>query len=98
MTDYCDNMLKNTEETMVENAAQVKNVRANLRQNAKKTADNGQLSTQIPQIAENEVPASKNDGSQGLFCGFLRQKAARKPLQFTGLICYNKDVSVGQSG
>ena len=36
VTDYCDNMLKNTEETMVENAAQVKNVRANLRQNAKK--------------------------------------------------------------
>ena len=35
MTDYCDNMLKNTEETMVENAAQVKKVRANLRQNAK---------------------------------------------------------------
>jgi predicted AAA+ superfamily ATPase len=29
-------LLKNTEETMVENAAQVKNVRANLRQNAKK--------------------------------------------------------------
>ena len=36
VTDYCDNMLRNTEETMVENAAQVKNVRANLRQNAKK--------------------------------------------------------------
>ena len=36
VTDYCDNMLKNTEEAMVENAAQVKNVRANLRQNAKK--------------------------------------------------------------
>ena len=36
VTDYCDNMLKTTEETMVENAAQVKNVRANLRQNAKK--------------------------------------------------------------
>ena len=36
VTDYCDNMLKNTEETMVENAAQVKNVRVNLRQNAKK--------------------------------------------------------------
>ena len=35
-TDYCDNMLKTTEEAMVENAAQVKNVRANLRQNAKK--------------------------------------------------------------
>ena len=36
VTDYCDNMLRTTEETMVENAAQVKNVRANLRQNAKK--------------------------------------------------------------
>ena len=36
VTDYCDNMLKTTEEAMVENAAQVKNVRANLRQNAKK--------------------------------------------------------------
>ena len=36
VTDYRDNMLKTTEEAMVENAAQVKNVRANLRQNAKK--------------------------------------------------------------
>ena len=36
VTDYCDDMLKTTEEAMVENAAQVKNVRANLRQNAKK--------------------------------------------------------------
>ena len=36
VTDYCDNMLKTTEEAMVENAAQVKNVRANLRQNGKK--------------------------------------------------------------
>lgn len=36
VTDYCDNTLKTTEEAMVENAAQVKNVRANLRQNAKK--------------------------------------------------------------
>ena len=36
VTDYCDNMLKTTEEAMVEKAAQVKNVRANLRQNAKK--------------------------------------------------------------
>ena len=36
VTEYCDNMLKTTEEAMVENAAQVKNVRANLRQNAKK--------------------------------------------------------------
>lgn len=36
VTDYCNNMLKTTEEAMVENAAQVKNVRANLRQNAKK--------------------------------------------------------------
>ena len=36
VTDYCDNMLKTTEDAMVENAAQVKNVRASLRQNAKK--------------------------------------------------------------
>ena len=36
VTDYCDNMLRNTEEVMAENAAQVKNVRANLRQNDKK--------------------------------------------------------------
>lgn len=36
VTDYCENMLRTTEETMLENAAQVKNVRANLRQNAKK--------------------------------------------------------------
>lgn len=36
VTDYCDNMLRNTEEVMAENAAQVKNVRANLRQNSKK--------------------------------------------------------------
>lgn len=35
VTDYCENMLKNTEETMLANAAQVKTVRQNLRQNAK---------------------------------------------------------------
>ena len=38
VTDYCDNMLKTTEETMAENAAQVKNVRANLRQGPRKPA------------------------------------------------------------
>ncbi len=31
-TDYCDNMLKTTEEAMAENAAQVRSLRANLRQ------------------------------------------------------------------
>ena len=36
VTDYCDNMLRTTEEVMAENAAQVKSVRANLRQNGKK--------------------------------------------------------------
>ena len=36
VTDYCDNLLKNTEDAMTENAAQVRSVRANLRQNAKK--------------------------------------------------------------
>lgn len=35
VTDYCENMLKNTEDTMLANAAQVKTVRQNLRQNAK---------------------------------------------------------------
>ena len=36
VTDYCENMLKTTEDTMLENAAQVKNIRVSLRQNAKK--------------------------------------------------------------
>ena len=36
VTDYCENMLRTTEDTMVENAAQVKNIRASLRQHAKK--------------------------------------------------------------
>ena len=36
VTDYCENMLRTTEDTMLENAAQVKNIRASLRQNAKK--------------------------------------------------------------
>ena len=36
VADYCENMLKTTEDTMLENAAQVKNIRASLRQNAKK--------------------------------------------------------------
>lgn len=31
-TDYCDNMLRTTEETMAENAAQVRSLRASLRQ------------------------------------------------------------------
>ena len=36
VTDYCENMLRTTEDTMAENAAQVKNIRTSLRQNAKK--------------------------------------------------------------
>ncbi len=35
VTDYCENMLKTTEDSMTANAAQVKTVRMNLRQNAK---------------------------------------------------------------
>ena len=31
-TDYCDNMLRTTEETMAENASQVRSLRASLRQ------------------------------------------------------------------
>ena len=34
VTDYCENMLKSTEETMTTNATQIKTVRTNLRQNA----------------------------------------------------------------
>jgi len=39
VTDYCENMLRRTEETMAANAAQVKAVRGNLRQNAKNGAN-----------------------------------------------------------
>ena len=35
VTDYCENMLRITEEQLARNAAEVKTVRANLRQNAK---------------------------------------------------------------
>ena len=35
VTDYCENMLRTTEEQLARNAAEVKTVRANLRQNAK---------------------------------------------------------------
>ena len=74
VTDYCDNMLKNTEETMVENAAQVKNVRANLRQNAKK---NGKLHIrQKPKFLQAEMTADRD-----FFCCILRQKREHKPLQ-----------------
>ena len=40
VTDYCENMLKTTEEAMAGNAAQIKTVRANLRQNAKNSTGN----------------------------------------------------------
>ncbi|MEG2769678.1 MAG: ATPase [Oscillospiraceae bacterium] len=35
VTDYCENMLRRTEETLARGATDVKNVRLNLRQNAK---------------------------------------------------------------
>ena len=35
VTDYCENMMRITEEQLARNAAEVKTVRANLRQNAK---------------------------------------------------------------
>ena len=37
VTDYCENMLKSTEEVMAANASQVHSVRANLRQSAKRS-------------------------------------------------------------
>lgn len=42
VTDYCENMLRQTEETMARGAAEVKNVRQTLRQNAKGGTANGQ--------------------------------------------------------
>ena len=36
LTEYCENMLRATEEQLARSAAEVKNVRANLRQSAKK--------------------------------------------------------------
>lgn len=42
ITDYCENMLRQTEESMVRGASEVKNVRQTLRQNAKAgTQSNG---------------------------------------------------------
>ena len=87
VTDYCDNMLKNTEETMVENAAQVKNVRANLRQNAKKTAEDSLFHTQITHTAKTKVPAGRNDGRQGLFLLHFAAKTGAQTLAIRGLIC-----------
>lgn len=40
VTDYCENMLRITEEQLARNAAEVKTVRANLRQNAKNSSNN----------------------------------------------------------
>ena len=83
VTDYCDNMLKNTEETMVENAAQVKNVRANLRQNAKKKRLKTAFFTHKLHIRQKpKVPAGRNDGRQGLFLlHFADKNGSNKPLQ-----------------
>ena len=78
VTDYCDNMLKTTEETMAENAAQVRNVRANLRQTPRK-----------PQRAEfvgkTHLPLqAKVTACRGYFCDFLRENPARKALHSQG--------------
>ena len=82
VTDYCDNMLKNTEETMVENAAQGKEC-------ARKSAPERQekrLKTaffthklhirQKPKFLQAEMTADRD-----FFCCILRQKREHKPLQ-----------------
>ena len=66
VTDYCDNMLKTTEETMAENAAQVKNVRANLRQSPRK---------QLRPLQ------AKTTACRGFFWYILREKTKGKLLQ-----------------
>ena len=73
VTDYCDNMLKTTEETMAENAAQVKSVRANLRQS---TPQNHPVTREIrranrPQKQSVSLPRplrAKMTAHRGIFC------------------------------
>lgn len=81
VTDYCENMLRTTEDTMVENAAQVKNIRASLRQNAKKKR---LITVNFPhkfhRLRKTKSLRAKMTAHRDFFCGFLRQKAARKPL------------------
>ena len=88
VTDYCDNMLKNTEETMVENAAQVKNVRANLRQNAKKKRLKTAFFThklhirQKPKFLRAEMTADRD-----FFLLHFAAKTGAQTLAIRGLIC-----------
>ena len=78
VTDYCDNMLKTTEEAMVENAAQVKNVRANLRQNAKK---NGLFPHKLHTWQNDASLQAKMTARRDFFCDILPQKQGQKTLQ-----------------
>ena len=63
VTDYCENMLRTTEDTMVENAAQVKNIRNSLRQPQQfqtqicallRAAARGPLRVMFPMVTEVE--------------------------------------------
>ena len=69
--DYCDNMLKNTEEVMIANASQVKSVRSSLRQPPKNSRK---------RRAESNMPSPlcPEDGG-GFFCAqnALRGKMSR---------------------
>ena len=78
VTDYCDNMLKTTEETMAENAAQVKNVRANLRQSPRKQPRCGNV--KFPGESFRPLQA-KTTACRGFFCDILREKTKGKLLQ-----------------
>ena len=72
VTDYCENMLRTTEDTMVENAAQVKNIRASLRQ--------VNFPHKFHRLRKTKSLRAKMTAHRDFFCGFLRPKAARKPL------------------
>ena len=83
VTDYCDNMLKNTEETMVEKCGTGKEcARKSAPERQEKRLKKAFFHTQITHTAKTKVPAGRNDGRQGLFfVAFLRQKREHKPLQ-----------------
>ena len=100
VTDYCDNMLKNTEETMVENAAQVKNVRANLRQKRQeKTAEDSLFHTQITHTAKTKSSCrQKMTADRDFFLLHFAAKTGAQTLQSRGLSLFKiKTVSSGKS-
>ena len=105
--DYCDNMLKTTEETMIANASQVKNVRASLRQQPILSPGGYQgEGISVLRSRQKWVPPGAwrfcdtlspcHAGRGFLLLDRLRKfggKSRAKTIAFTGLICYNNFIS-----